>query len=93
MLLKAEQLKIDTSRYGILSVNDGDGRVMLWVEDYAFTLAMPIICELEKEHIVAIWTNPLNGKEREMRLKPETSLDDICEWAQMQFDISDEGLE
>ena len=75
----AHDLGMDTSTYGELAVNPNSGYTYLWLEDYPFTLHMPINCELKKEDVWAMWTNPDNGDEEEITLS-DHSLNDLYEW-------------
>ena len=65
--------------YGEIGVNNNSGYTYLWLEDYNFTLYMPINCELSKNDIYALWTNMENGDEDEMTLGNST-IEDIEEW-------------
>ena len=75
-------LGMNTSEYGELAVNTNSGYTYLWLEDYMFTLFMPISCELQKTDIYALWTNFNDGTEEEMQLSNDTTLEDIENWAE-----------
>jgi hypothetical protein len=77
----AEQLGMDIDGYGQIGVNNNSGYTYLWLEDYSFTLYMPINCDLKKTDVSALWTNPEDGEEIEFDLKPNTDLDDLEKWA------------
>lgn len=79
--LAENELGMNTSCYGELAVNPCSGYTYLWLENYNFTLYLPIQCELEKSEVYALWTNPCNGEEIEMQLTEETTLEDIENWA------------
>lgn len=76
----AVDLGMDVSGYGEIGVNPNSGYTYLWLEDYQFTLYMPINCELVKSDVWAIWTNLDNGDEEEMSLDDKTTLSDINQW-------------
>lgn len=80
LLLEATKLGMDIEEYGKIGVNINSGYTYLWIEDYSFTLYMPIECELKKEEIYAIWTNTENGEEKERKLEKNTTLEQIYEW-------------
>ena len=73
----AEDLGMNTSRYGQLAVNPNSGYTYLWLEDYNFSLFMPIECELKKSDVLAIWSCLECGKEEEINLKESDRLEDI----------------
>ena len=80
----AEDLGINTSSYGEIAVNKNSGYTYLWNEDYNFSLYMPINCELQKSDIIALWTNHINGEEKELDLNENTTLKNIEEWTEEQ---------
>lgn len=75
----AEKLGMDLSSYGQLAVNPNSGYTYLWLDDYNFSLYMPIDCELVKTDIVALWSCPECGEEIETTLKQSDNLNDISE--------------
>jgi len=77
----AKKLGIDTSGYGELAVNITSGYTYLWLEDYNFTLYMPINCNLDKSDVWALHTDSENGNESEYQLKDDTTLEDLTQWA------------
>ena len=79
LLSVAEDLGINTSSYGELDVNSSSGYTYLWVEDYNFSLYMPINCDLVKTDIYALWSCSECGQEEETSLKADDSLNDIIE--------------
>lgn len=83
LLSVAEDLGMDLSGYGFVDVNPNSGYVYVWVEDYNFSLYMPINCELDKGDVYALWTNSDNGDEQETSIKG-MNLKDIEEWVQEQ---------
>ena len=70
------ELKMNLEGYGEVSVNQNSGYTYLWVEDYPFTLYMPIDCNLNLNDVYVLWTNSDNGEEIEMVLGNET-LEDV----------------
>ena len=84
ILGEAEKLGMNTGSYGELAVNQNSGYTYLWIEDYCFTLYMPISCELVKTDIYAMWTNSNDGEEVEIELKEDTTLKDLEDWAEKQ---------
>lgn len=77
----AVDLGMDVSGYGEVNVNPNNGYTYLWLEDYQFTLYMPISCELKKTDVRALWTNPDDGEDVEMQLKNRTTLNTLEQWA------------
>jgi len=77
----AVKLGMDLTVYGEVSVNPNSGYTYLWLEDYNFTLYMPINCELIIQDVVALWTNPNSGEELEYTLTNKTTLDTLEAWA------------
>jgi len=90
LLEVAEGLGMDTSGYGELAVNKNSGYTYLWLEDYSFTLYLPINCELTKKDVMLIWTNSDNGNEEETELNNK-SLDDCYKWVEEQEKNAREG--
>lgn len=84
LLKTARDLCMDISGFGEVAVNTNSGYTYLWIEDYNFSLYMPISCKLKKSDIVVLWTNSEDGEEREMDLKENTSLEDIENWTEEQ---------
>jgi hypothetical protein len=82
LITEAGKLGMNVSGYGQVAVNPNSGYTYLWLEDYLFTLYMPINCELVKTDISAIWSNPENGEEEEYGLKADTTLNNLEEWCQ-----------
>lgn len=76
----AEGLGMDIEGYGELAVNENSGYTYLWLEDYSFTLYMPINCDLETKDVYALWSSPYDGEEKEITLDNLT-LGDLEKWA------------
>lgn len=83
LLSIADELGMDLSGYGQLAVNQNSGYTYLWLEDYNFTLYLPINCELNKEDVQAMWTSPEDGEEREISINGY-SLEELEKWANNQ---------
>lgn len=83
----AQELGMDISGYGEIGVNNNSGYTYLWLEDYMFTLYMPIYCELIKSDVSAIWSNPEDGTEEEMELESSATLQDLEDWADELYSI------
>ena len=79
LIKTAESLNIDIDGYGELAVNPNTGYTYLWLEDYNFTLYMPITCDLKITDIFALWTCSYCGQEEETSLKEDDVLSDIQE--------------
>ena len=82
----AEDLGMDLDGYGCLSVNQNSGYTYLWLEDYPFSLAMPINCELQKSDVMVWFTNYENGDEEYIDLN-DLTLDDLYEAESEQNEI------
>lgn len=78
----AVDLCMDVSGCGEVSVNTNSGYTYIWLEDYNFTLYMPINCKLIIQDVYALWTNPETGEEIEISLKNETTLNDLENWVE-----------
>lgn len=78
----AVDLGMDVTGYGEVAVNPNSGYTYLWLEEYQFTLYMPISYELKKSDVTALWTNPENGEEIEMDLTARTTLSQLENWAE-----------
>jgi hypothetical protein len=88
----ARRLGMNTKGYGELNVNPNSGYTYLWLEDYCFTLFMPISCELKKSEIYALWINSNDGHEEEISLTEETILEDLENWCvQLEKGINEDG--
>ena len=77
LLSIAESLGMDLKSYGEFAVNQNSGNTYLWLEDYNFSLYMPINCDLVKTDIVALWNCGYCGEEIEYSLKESDNLNDI----------------
>jgi len=77
LLSEAEKLGMNTASYGDLAVNSTSGYTYLWLEDYNFSLYMPINCDLIKTDIFALWNCSECGNEEETQLTNEDNLKDI----------------
>lgn len=75
----AEKLDMAVDGYGELAVNPNSGYTYLWLEDYPFTLYMPIDCELKLDDVMVLWSSPEDGEEFETELETK-SQDDLFKW-------------
>jgi hypothetical protein len=82
ILATAQNLGMNLSAYGECAVNPNSGYTYLWLEDYDFALYMPINCEIHKDDIYVLWSNPDNGTEIEQSLTNFTDLKDIENWCE-----------
>lgn len=73
----AVDLGMDVTGYGMVIVNKNSGYTYLWLEDYQFTLYLPINCDLVKTDVVALWSNPEDGGEYEYEFTRGTKLTDL----------------
>ena len=73
----AVKLGMDVSGYGEVSVNPNSGYTYIWLEDYPFSLYMPISCDLNIDDVYCLWSNPEDGEEIEKELTEETTLEDL----------------
>lgn len=80
LILKAKQLGMDLNSYGELSVNKNSGYTYLWLEDYPFSLFMPINCDLIEEDIYVNYFDSETGQETEESLANFSDIDEIHNW-------------
>ena len=78
----AVDLGMDVTGYGMVDVNKNSGYTYLWLEDYPFTLYMPISCKLKKSNVVALWTNSEDGEEITKDLTAGTTLAQLEAWSE-----------
>lgn len=82
LIKTAKSYGMDLSGYGELSVNPNSGYTYLWLEDYPFTIYMPITCDLTREDVWALYTCPYDGEEIEDSLSDFSNLDELYEWTE-----------
>lgn len=75
-------LGMDVSGDIVIVANPHSGHTYLWLEDYSFTLYMPLNCELVITDVVAIWSNPNSGEELEKTLTSKTTLKELEQWSE-----------
>ena len=80
LILKATELGMDLSSYGEVAVNQNSGYTYLWLEDYDFTLYMPINCELQRKDVYVMYTDFETGEETEESLDNFRTIEDIYEF-------------
>jgi hypothetical protein len=79
LLETAESLGMNTNSYGKLGVNQNSRYTYLWLEDYNFTLYVPINCDLTRSDVWILHTNIYDGEETKTTLDNMT-LKDIYSW-------------
>jgi hypothetical protein len=80
LILTAKKLGMDLCTYGEVAVNVNSGYTYIWLENYNFTLFMPINCDLKREDVYVLHTDFETGEETEESLKQFETLNDIEEW-------------
>jgi hypothetical protein len=83
LIQSARKLGMNLQGYGEVAVNQNSGYTYLWCEDYQFTLYMPISCELDKESVYVLWSNPTDGEEIEESLVEFETISDIYRWVEL----------
>lgn len=86
LITKASDLGMDVSGYGFADENNSSGNVYLWLEDYPFTLYIPLCMN---DTIYANWSDPYDGEEFDTETEGK-SLFDLTEWAEALFAKSEE---
>lgn len=86
LITKASELDMDVSGYGCANVNKWSGNVYLYLEDYPFTLYIG----LSSDDIYALWSNPEDGEEVEVKVDNMT-LTDLENWANDLYNQADEA--
>ena len=76
LITKASDLRMDLTSYGEIGVNESSGNVYLWVEDYPFTLYIPVC---EGNTVYALWMNTENGDEVSTKTTGK-NLDRLLSW-------------
>ena len=80
LILTAKRLGMDLYSYGEVAVNKNSGYTYIWLEDYNFTLYMPINCDLTRDDVYVLYTHFETGEETAESLKEFKTLNDIEEW-------------
>lgn len=75
----AEELGMKLDGYGEIGVNSNSSYTYLWLEEYNFSLYMPINCDLTKKDVYVLWSNSEIEQEEEMVLG-HSDLEEIEEW-------------
>ena len=81
LILIAKELGMQLDSYGEVSVNQNSGYTYIWLEDFNFSLYMPINCDLKRDDVYVLHTDFETGDETEESLSKFKTLDDIEEWA------------
>lgn len=77
LILTAKELGMKLDCYGEVSVNPNSGYTYIWLEDYEFTLYMPINCDLQREDVYVLFTDFETGEETEESLAEFEDINDI----------------
>jgi hypothetical protein len=77
LILTAKELGMKLDCYGEVSVNPNSGYTYIWLEDYEFTLYMPINCDLQREDVYVLFTDFETGEETEESLAEFQDINDI----------------
>lgn len=80
ILVQAKELGMDMAGYGELDVNPNSGYTYLWLEDYDFSLFMPINCDLKRKDVYMLYTDFETGEETEESLEHFENIEDIYEF-------------
>jgi hypothetical protein len=80
LILTAKELGMDLQSYGEVAVNEYSGYTYIWLEDYEFSLYMPINCELKRQDVYVLYTDMQTGEEHDESLAQFDVLNDIIEW-------------
>ena len=77
LITEASRLGMDISGYGEIGVNQSNGNVYLWLEEYQFTLFI----DLGSDDVQACWTDSNNGHE-EFTNTNNKGLNDLYLWVE-----------
>lgn len=80
LIITAKELGMDLQSYGEVAVNEYSGYTYIWLEDYEFSLYMPISCELRRADVYVLYTDMGTGEEHDESLEQFNTLKDITEW-------------
>jgi hypothetical protein len=80
MNVAENELNLDLDGYGEIGVNQNSGNVYLWIENFNFSLFMPINCELQLSDIYVHYFNFETGEESEKLLTDFDNIKDIYNW-------------
>jgi len=80
ILVQAKELGMDMACYGELDVNPNSGYTYLWLEDYDFSLFMPINCDLKRKDVYMLYTDFETGEETKESLEHFENIEDIYEF-------------
>ena len=91
LITKAADIGMNLSSYGHAAENDSNGNVYLWLEDYNFTLYVPLCCG-DDSVIKACWSN-LYVDEEETIDADTLTLRELEAWADDLTQRADEAQE
>jgi hypothetical protein len=80
MEIAENKLNMDLSEYGFCDVNQSNGNVYIWLENYPFSIYLPINCELTESDVIVLYTDNNHGDETELTLDNFDDIDDIYKW-------------
>jgi hypothetical protein len=80
LILTAKELGMKLDSYGEVSVNPNSGYTYIWLEDYGFSLYMPINCDLQRKDVYVLLNDYETGEEIDESLEHFESLKDIYEF-------------
>jgi hypothetical protein len=80
LILTAKELGMKLDSYGEVNVNPNSGYTYIWLEDYGFSLYMPISCELQRKDVYVLLTDYETGEEIDESLEHFESIQDIYEF-------------
>jgi hypothetical protein len=80
LIQTARNLGMDLRGAGKIEVNNKTGYTDLILDDYGFTLYMPIDCRLNENDVWVLFIDLDNGEEHEERLSNFSDLEEIEEW-------------
>ena len=80
LLMAADRFGMDLSGYGEVAFSPNSGNIFLWVEDYPFTLYLPISSELKDADVWVQWNGPDDNEEHERTLDEFLDLEEIYAW-------------
>jgi hypothetical protein len=80
LILTAKGLGMKLDGYGEVSVNPNSGYTYIWLEDYGFSLYMPINCDLQRKDVYVLLNDYETGEEIDESLEHFESLKDIYEF-------------
>jgi hypothetical protein len=87
LMVKASDLGMNLSGYGVADENPNSGYTYLWLEDYPFSLFM----SSNSDEVWALWSNPEDGEETVTNVIDGMTLDNLYDWVQ-QLELESEEV-